>query len=81
MVQAIIQFCAAHTLLQTALKVFRKFGIKQRPTLKNDAVPTIFKRTREPPCSSEECSSNLLRSNETEPRKKGQHLRKEIDRK
>ena len=62
--------CSTHFTADCFERSLEKFGIKQRPKLKKDAVPTIFKRPREPPCSSEECSSNLLRGDETEPRKK-----------
>ena len=55
--------CSAHFTAEM-------FGIKQRPKLKKNAVPTIFERQREPPCSSGECSSNFLRSDETTKKKR-----------
>ena len=62
--------CSAHFTADCFERSLETFGIKQRRKLKKDAVPSIFKRPREPPCSSEGCSSSLLRGDETGPSKK-----------
>lgn len=48
-----------------------RYGLKQKPLLKRNAVPTIFKRPRDVPCSSGvSCSENVMKKDECEPQAK-----------
>lgn len=62
--------CSAHFTEDCIERPREKYGISQRPTLKKDAVPTIFKRPRALPCSSRQCSDTVTMGSEAGPREK-----------
>ena len=63
--------CSAHFTEDCFEKTLEKYGISQRPKLKKDAVPTIFKRPRDLPCSSScKHSDAVIMSDERGPPEK-----------
>ena len=52
--------CSAHFTEDCFEKTLEKYGISQRPKLKKDTVPTIFKRHRDLPCSSSSKHSDAV---------------------
>ena len=63
--------CSIHFTDDCFDKSMERYGLKQKPLLKRNAVPTIFKRPRDVPCSSGvSCSENVMRKDECGPQEK-----------